>query len=164
MVEFFNSEDNSSIKEKLVKQVKCCGDIQGRREGLVAVTNVHLEAPLTPSPGYLMCQYCLCQEPLQHRILWAGETTTTQIVLVFFSMVVNSGGDSSLGGDSSSSVKTTTAVSASATQAVVLLFCASLLLWLVALIWCNLPAQSLLPPECLADLSASANFSYARRK
>ena len=45
MVEFFNSEDNSSIKEKLVKQVNCCGDIQGRREGLVAVTNVHLEAP-----------------------------------------------------------------------------------------------------------------------
>ena len=42
MAEFFNSEDNSSIKEKLVKQVNCCGDIQGRREGLVAVTNVHL--------------------------------------------------------------------------------------------------------------------------
>ena len=36
MVEFFNSEDNSSMKEKLVKQVICCGDIQGRREGLVA--------------------------------------------------------------------------------------------------------------------------------
>ena len=36
MVEFFNSEDNSSIKEKLVNQVNCCGDIQGRREGLVA--------------------------------------------------------------------------------------------------------------------------------
>ena len=65
---------------------------------------------------------------------------------------------------SSSSVKTTTAVSASATQAVVLLFCASLLLWLVALIWWSLPAQSLLPPECLADLSVSAGFSYLRRK
>ena len=45
MVEFFNSEDNFSTKEELVKQVNCCGDIQGRREGLVAVTNVHLEAP-----------------------------------------------------------------------------------------------------------------------
>ena len=42
MVEFFNSEDNSSMKEKLVKQVICCGDIQGRREGLVGRTNGHL--------------------------------------------------------------------------------------------------------------------------
>ena len=35
MVEFLNSEDNFSIKEELVNQVNCCGDIQGRREGLV---------------------------------------------------------------------------------------------------------------------------------
>ena len=72
-----------------------------------------------------MCQYCLCQEPLQHRVLWAGETTTNQIVVVFFSMVVNSEGDSSFYCDSTSSVKTSTAVSASATHAVDMLFCAS---------------------------------------
>ena len=42
MVEFFNSEDNSSIKEKLVK---CCGDIQGRREGLVGMNQCASEAP-----------------------------------------------------------------------------------------------------------------------
>ena len=42
-----------------------------------------------------MCQYCLCQEPLQHRVLWARDATTTQIVMVSLSMVVNSEGDSS---------------------------------------------------------------------
>ena len=72
-----------------------------------------------------MCQYCLCQEPLQHRVLWAREATTTLIVMVSLSMVVNTEGDSSFYCDSSSSVKTSTAVSASATHAVDMLFCAS---------------------------------------